>query len=278
MKVLFINAHGKSKVDYDWFAIPSTRNVTFLCKFGKTLSVDQVKEFIDQIIINNTLVDAITSTVTIKSDNGINPKQLLEKYVLMKNDLKNIDNDFLLKIAEKQFIKLHNFIISTFNLHENIGYGVPDLYLTHDDNPNGSAIQVVSYLKNKGFVEMSVTIYNDNAVGNPNQLYILFDFNKLKNDGFIDIVYLTPSNQIPTTLLSNYIDTFKHAYILYDKTKNKPLESFLNNDSTNTLLNQLSVFMSNDLNLVLYDYGDIHNNVVVGACREIEGFDFGYQI
>jgi len=276
MKILFFNLHGKSKVDPEWFNLLNPKKITFLCELGKTLSVDQVKDFLDNCLLKNTLQEVIESTNTVKCDYGFDKDQLFNLLIELNNSKDKIKDNLIYNIINKNLEKLKNFI---FNKHENIDYGIKNLTLSHDDISGGSLYKVGKYLiDNKGFISVLMNIYQDGKVINKDQFYVLLDFNYLKNNGNLNIIYISPTKSIPDNLLSTYIDCFQHAYIFYDKTKNLPLEAFLDQDSKSEHLNDINSLILSNNNYQLYDFGDLHNDIVLGSCRNIEEFDFGYIV
>jgi hypothetical protein len=276
MKILFFNLHGKSKVDPEWFNLLNPKKITFLCELGKTLSVDQVKDFLDNCLLKNTLQEVIESTNTVKCDYGFDKDQLFNLLIELNNSKDKIKDNLIYNIINKNLEKLKNFI---FNKHENIDYGIKNLTLSHDDISGGSLYKVGKYLiDNKGFISVLMNIYQDGKVINKDQFYVLLDFNYLKNNGDLNIIYISPTKSIPDNLLSTYIDCFQHAYIFYDKTKNLPLEAFLDQDSKSEHLNDINSLILSNNNYQLYDFGDLHNDIVLGSCRNIEEFDFGYIV
>lgn len=276
MKILVFNLHGKSKITPDWFNLQDPKKVTFLCELGKTLSLDQVKDFLNNCINHGTLNEAIQNTNTIKCESGLNQEQLLDLLVELKNAKNNINNNFYSNIIGRNLDKLKQFL---FGKHEEIKYGIKELTLSHDDISGGSLYQVGQHLiDNKSFIQFYINIYEDNKSIKKDQFYILLDFNQLKSNNNVDIVYISPTKFIPNNLLSTYIEVFKHAYIFFDKTQNKPIEAFLNQDSLSEHLDEVKKLLLTDSNYQLYDFGDQHNDIVVGSCRNIEEFDFGYQI
>ena len=276
MKILFFNLHGKSKVDPEWFNLLNPKKITFLCELGKTLSVDQVKDFLDNCLLKNTLQEVIESTHTVKCDYGFDKDQLFNLLIELNNSKDKIKDNLIYNIINKNLEKLKNFI---FNKHENIDYGIKNLTLSHDDISGGSLYKVGKYLiDNKGFISVLMNIYQDGKVINKDQFYVLLDFNYLKNNGDLNIIYISPTKSIPDNLLSTYIDCFQHAYIFYDKTKNLPLEAFLDQDSKSEHLNDINSLILSNNNYQLYDFGDLHNDIVLGSCRNIEEFDFGYIV
>jgi hypothetical protein len=276
MKILFFNLHGKSKVDPEWFNLLNPKKITFLCELGKTLSVDQVKDFLDNCLLKNTLQEVIESTNTVKCDYGFDKDQLFNLLIELNNSKDKIKDNLIYNIINKNLEKLKNFI---FNKHENIDYGIKNLTLSHDDISGGSLYKVGKYLiDNKGFISVLMNIYQDGKVINKDQFYVLLDFNYLKNNGNLNIIYISPTKSIPDNLLSTYIDCFQHAYIFYDKTKNLPLEAFLDQDIKSEHLNDINSLILSNNNYQLYDFGDLHNDIVLGSCRNIEEFDFGYIV
>lgn len=278
MKVLFINAHGKAKINQDLFSLSNGQTTTFLCELGELLSLEQVNGFLDYLVKHSDLQAAITNTPGIKKDTSLLPKEFLESIYQLKSDTETIKSGFTLKLAKQQLESFEKFVVNLFSPHNEIERISQDLLLTDDHNQHGLAAKVVQNLTtNHNFFELEVAVYEydystDTKKGlrHPGQLLIVFDFNKLKTTGSVDFIYLTPSLHIKPSLLSEYIEKLQHAYIYYDKTKNQPLEAFIDLTGDNGYLNNLQ--QSSDL--MLYDFGENHKDIVIGACREIDTFHF----
>jgi len=276
MKVLLFNCHGKQKIVPTLFSIPIGKNVKFLCKEGKTLSVDQVKEFIDNVLVNPNLDQAIQNSLSIKTDDPLTPKEILAKFSLLTEDKKNIQSETLLKIIQLQIDKIENFITSAFSAHNDvINFVIPNLILTHDDVQNGVVSKVVDHLKQKGFIHIGINIY-ENQILAQDQLYLMCDFQKLKVNGSVSIVYITPSQHIQPLELSKYLESFENAYLLYNQ--NSLLEAFLDIDPNQKHLGDVNAYMQLNQGSSLYNFGQDNSDVIIGACREFENFDFGHII
>lgn len=61
--------------------ITADKNVIFLCKEGKILSVDQVKDFVNHLLAGNDIDYAITNSPSVAIDRYINPKQIGRAHV-----------------------------------------------------------------------------------------------------------------------------------------------------------------------------------------------------
>ncbi|GEM_PF-3168319 len=270
MKVLFINAHGKTAINQDLFPLFNRKNTTFLCELGELLSLNQVNDFLDHLIINSDLQTAITHTPSIKKDVSLSPKEFLENMYQLKSDIETIKSGFTLKLAKQQLESFERLFLKLFSQHNQIEQISQDLLLTDDQHPNGLAIKVVQHLTQKHkFFELGVGVYETGSKYYANQLLIVFDFNKLKMNQSIDFIYITPSSHIKPSLLSDYIENLQHAYIYYDRTKDKPFEAFIDLDNSSHL-NDLTT----NQDLMLYDFGENHKDIVIGACREIDTFHF----
>jgi hypothetical protein len=275
MKALLFNCHGKMKIAPDFNIVPANKNVVFLCKEGKTLSVNQVKEFVDSLISKDNLDDAIINSPSIAVDRHLNPQAILDIYSNLKAEEKTIQNPVLLKIAHLKIEKLECFLKSMFSQHDKIEYIIPDLTLSHDDVQNGVVSQIVDYLKNKNFFHIGITIYGDGTM-EKDQLYLMCDFQQLKNTNKVDVVYITPSQHIKALELSYYLQKFNHAYLVYNDTG--LLEAFLNFQSDNKHLTDINNYVTTNLNSHSYDFGQENSDIVIGACREYDGFNFGYEV
>lgn len=275
MKAMLFNCHGKMKIAPNFKVIPADKNVIFLCKEGKTLSVDQVKEFVNHLLAGNNIDYAITNSPSVAIDRYINPKQVLDIYGDLKIEEKNIKDPILLKIARLKIEKLDVFLQSMFDQHTKVERIIPDLTLSHDDVANGVVSQIVNHLKANSFTNIGITIYGDTEI-NKDQLYLLCNFQQLKNENKVDVVYITPSQHILPQEFSYYIEKFNHAYLLYDQTN--ILEAFLNFKSDNSLLDEVNKYVIDHPGSHLYDFGQENSNIVLGACREYEGFNFGHEV
>lgn len=276
MKVMLFNCHGKMKIAPDFKVIPADKNVIFLCKEGKTLSVDQVKEFINHLLAGNDINYAITNSPSVAIDRYMNPKEVLDIYSNLKIEEKNIKDPVLLKIAHLKIEKLDGFLQSMFDQHAKVENIIPDLTLSHDDVANGVVSQIVNYLQANNFTNIGITIYGDNNVIEKDQLYLMCDFQKLKNTNKAEVIYITPSKHIQSLELSYYLEKFNHAYLVYDNTN--LLEAFLNLQSDDKHLTDINNYIGLNTDCHLYDFGQENSNIVVGACREYDGFNFGYEV
>lgn len=277
MKILLFNCHGHQEINPSFFSVPINKSVTFLSKEGKTLSVDQVKEFIDSVLTNTSLNQAIQVSTSVEVDTPLTPKQILDKYTSLKADKKNITSEVLQKIIQLQIDRIEEFLLQTFTSHNDITFIAPELTLKHDDVGNGVVSQITNYLTQKQFKSIGITIYGDNAT-EYDQLYLMCDINQLINNGKANIVYITPSQHIAPLSLSIYLQQFSNAYLVYDKVKSNFLEAFLDFTTTNTAINNANQYVQNNNDCSVYNFGQDNSDVVIGACREFSNFDFGYQI
>lgn len=277
MKVLLFNCHGQQKINPSLFSAPTNKSVTFLCKEGKTLSVNQVKEFIDSVLNQPDLNSAITNSNSIEVEKAFTPKEILDKYNSLKKDKENITSELLQKITQLQIDKVEDFLLQTFGQHNKIDFVVPDLILKHDDVPNGVASQIVTHLKQKNFIAIGITIYGDQTT-EYDQLYLMCNVQELTVNKKVDVVYITPSQHINPLSLSCYLENFNHAYLVYNKSTHKLLEAFLDLQSNHDCFNNATQYVGNNPNCDLYDFGQDNSDIVIGACREFDSFDFGYQI
>jgi hypothetical protein len=275
MKAMIFNCHGKMKIAPSFKVIPADKNVIFLCKEGKTLSVDQVKEFVNHLLAGNSIDYAITNSPSVAIDRDINPKQVLDIYSNLKIEEKNIKDPILLKIARLKIEKLDSFLQSMFDQHTKVERIIPDLTLSHDDVANGVVSQIVNHLKTNSFTNIGITIYGDTET-NKDQLFLLCNFQQLKNENKVDVVYVTPSQHILPQEFSYYIEKFYHAYLLYNQTN--ILEAFLNFKSDNSLLDGVNKYVTDNPGSYLYDFGQENSNILLGACREYDGFNFGHEV
>lgn len=277
MKVLLFNCHGQQKINPNLFSAPTNKSVTFLCKEGKTLSVNQVKEFIDSVLNQPDLNSAITNSNSIEVEKAFTPKEILDKYNSLKKDKENITSELLQKITQLQIDKVEDFLLQTFGQHNKIDFVVPDLILKHDDVPNGVVSQIVTHLKQKNFIAIGITIYGDQTT-EYDQLYLMCNVQELTANKKVDVVYITPSQHINPLSLSCYLENFNHAYLVYNKSTHKVLEAFLDLQSNHDCFNNATQYVGNNPNCDLYDFGQDNSDIVIGACREFDSFDFGYQI
>jgi hypothetical protein len=278
MKILLFNCHGHQEINPSFFSVPINKNVTFLSKEGKTLSVDQVTEFIDAVLTQTSLNQAIQVSTSVEVDTPLTPKQILDKYSSLKADKKNITSEVLQKIIQLQIDKIEDFLLQTFTSHNDITFIAPELTLKHDDVANGVVSLINSYLTKKQFTSIGITIYGDNNAIDYDQLYLMCDIKQLINDGKANVVYITPSQSIAPLSLSIYLQRFSNAYLIYDKVKSNLLEAFLDLTTTNTALNNANQYVQNNNDCSIYNFGQDNSDVVIGACREFSNFDFGHQI
>ena len=277
MKVLLFNCHGQQKINPSLFSVPINKTVTFLCKEGKTLSVDQVKEFIDSALTQPDLSLAIANSHSIETDEAFTSKEILEQYSSLKKDKENIVSELLQKIAQLKIDKVEEFLLQTFSQHSQINFVAPDLTLKHDDVPNGVVSQIVTHLKQKNFINIGITIYGDQNT-EYDQLYLMCDIQQLIIDKKVNVIYITPSQHINPLSLSNYLENFNHAYLVYNKVTHKLLEAFLDLQSNHDCFNQATQHVSSNPEYDMYDFGQDNSDIVIGACREFDHFDFGHQI
>lgn len=278
MKVLLFNCHGQQKINPSFFSVPINKSVTFLSKEGKTLSVDQVKEFIDAVLTQANLDQAIVQSHSIEVDIALTPEQILDKYTSLTIDKKNTTSEVVQKIIQLQIDKIKEFLIQTFTQHENITFIAPELTLKHDDVTNGVVSQITNYLKQKQFSAIGITIYGDNQKIEYDQLYLMCDVQQLIQNGKVDVIYVTPSQHINPLSLSCYLQNFSHAYLVYNKITHNLLEAFLDLETNHDCVTNANQYVINNPNCSLYDFGQDNSDIVIGACREFDSFDFGYQI
>lgn len=242
------------------------------------MSVDQVKEFIDAVLTQANLDQAIVQSHSIEVDIALTPEQILDKYTSLTIDKKNTTSEVVQKIIQLQIDKIKEFLIQTFTQHENITFIAPELTLKHDDVTNGVVSQITNYLKQKQFSAIGITIYGDNQKIEYDQLYLMCDVQQLIQNGKVDVIYVTPSQHINPLSLSCYLQNFSHAYLVYNKITHNLLEAFLDLETNHDCVTNANQYVINNPNCSLYDFGQDNSDIVIGACREFDSFDFGYQI
>ena len=299
LEVLIFNAHGSMKRAPDMVALHPNKKVKFLCKAGQLLFVKKMIDFIDKLFSSKNLEKAMVKSglhgdayCDFTIDELLEHyKDLIELMILTKSD----EEWSLLKKVEK---KLDNFLKLMCSSHpDDVKHVVHDLRLRPDFKVDNRACEdVASYLRDtKNFNTVVIDTYgfdevNCQLIRKPSKFNLMYNPEELQ-DGRLDVVYITLSQQVGRCTFSHCLKQLEHAYIAHEN--GKFIQAFIILDNNEYLYDAYVAALNNDLQhyydrsrayecfvndydvppLDIYDFGKLNCNIVLGSCRTFQDED-----